>query len=322
MQNTVFWFCVITIVAYLWNTNIKQGPIYESSKSLKGKTVLLTGGNTGIGKETAKEIARRGAKLIIASRNTIKSEKAKHEIIEETGNKNIKVVQLDLEDLQSVRLVASELLKSEPYIDYLVNNAGAMFLQGLTKNGLSRVFAVNHLGHFLLTNLLMKKFKQQSNERPVRIINVASDAYMVGSLDFETMHYDAGGFLENLKLYADSKLANIYFTKELSNKLQNFPNITTYAVHPGIIFSDLGGTIPNKYMPIVAVLAYPFLRATKYGIQTTMYTILDDNIEHLSGKYFSECGHQMLMKHATDEALAAELWEKSMKMVELTAEDL
>lgn len=307
----------LVVVAYFWQTRIKQGPIYVSEKSLEGKTVFLTGGNAGIGKFTAHEIARRGARLIIASRNVKKSEAVKTEISKATGNKNIRVVKLDLEDFESVRRVSADIISTEEHIDYLVNNAGAMFLKGLTTHGYGRVFAVNHLGHFLLTNLLLDKLKAQSAIRPVRIINLSSEAYKMGTLDWDNLHYDPDGFFQNVKVYCDSKLANVYFTSELDKKLQDYDNITTYAVHPGIIFSELGNTIPMIYRPLAFVLSWPMLRPTEYGIQTTMYTMLDDEVTKLSGKYFSDCAMDELLEHAVDDAQGERLWEESMRMVEL-----
>lgn len=305
----------VVYLSYLWKTKIKQGPIYQSDKSLKGKTVFLTGGNAGIGKHTAVEIAKRGARLIMASRNTAKSEMVKKEIIETTGNSNIRVVKLDLEDFESVRRVTADIISTEEYIDYLINNAGAMFLKGLTTKGHGRVFAVNHLGHFLLTNLLLDKLKAQSVERPVRIINLSSGAYKVGSLDFNNLHYDPDGFFQNVKVYSDSKLANIYFTRELNKRIKSY-NITTYSVHPGIIYSELFTNIPTFYMPFVYLMSYPVLRPTEYGIQTTLFAVLDDDITKHSGKYLSDCAVEKLWSHASNDELGAKLWEESLKMIE------
>merc|ERR1739838_653780 len=129
---------LVIVFGYYWQTRILQGPIYESDKSLSGKTVIITGGNAGIGKTTAIEVAKRNARVVIASRNLAKSEEAKKEIIEITGNKNIKTIKLDLEDFDSVRKVASELIETEDHIDYLINNAGVIYMNGLTKQGFNR----------------------------------------------------------------------------------------------------------------------------------------------------------------------------------------
>lgn len=306
----IFTFLVLIVFTYYWQTRVRQGPVYKSSKSLTGKTVILTGGNAGIGKSTAMEIAKRGAKLIIASRNAKKSLEAKKEIVDATKNKNVKVLTLDLEDFDSIRSFAKQVIESEEHIDYLVNNAG------LTSHGYGRVFTINHLGHFLLTNLLMDKMKVQSVKRPVRIINLSSVLYKLGSLDWDRLHYDPVGYVENFKVYCDSKLANIYFTSELDRRLRRF-NITTFAVHPGYIASDLGNNILNFYYPLYRLLSTIFLRESYYGAQTTMFAMLDEAVTSQSGKYLSDCAVEELWSHATNLTVAQQLWERSAQMVGL-----
>jgi len=309
---------LVIVFGYYWQTRILQGPIYESDKSLSGKTVIITGGNAGIGKTTAIEVAKRNARVVIASRNLAKSEEAKKEIIEITGNKNIKTIKLDLEDFDSVRKVASELIETEDHIDYLINNAGVIYLNGLTKQGLSRVFTINHLGHFLLTNLLLNKMKEQSNKRPVRIINVSSEAYKFGELDWENLHFDPEGFTEQFRSYGNSKLANVYFTSELHRRLEGY-DITTYSLHPGAIVTEIGRNVPKTIAKILNIVTYPFLRDVIYGVQTIMYTMLDDDVVQHSGKYFNNCALEELIESATNQTLGEELWDKSVEMIDLVA---
>jgi len=312
--------CLLFVVAlaYYWQTRIRQGPIYESDKSLVGKTVIITGGNAGIGKTTAIEIAKRNARVVIASRNLAKSEEAKKEIIEITGNKNIKTIKLDLEDFDSVRKVASELIETEDHIDYLINNAGVIYMNGLTKQGFNRDFTINHLGHFLLTNLLLNKMKEQSSKRPVRIINVSSEFHKIGSLDWENLHFNPEGVTEQFRSYGNSKLANVYFTSELHRQLEGY-DITTYSLHPGAITSELARNLPCTVGHLINFISAPFLRDTIYGAQTIMYTMLDDDVTQHSGKYFSNCALEELSESATNQTLGEELWEKSIEMTELGA---
>lgn len=308
---------LIVVLTYYWQIKIKQGPIYQSDKSLTGKTVVLTGGNAGIGKFTAIEIANRDARVVIASRNVNKSIAAKEEIFKLTGNDNVRVMKLDLGDFDSVRAFAADILETEDNIDYLINNAGAISAPGFINNGLGKIFAINHLGHFLLTNLLLGRLKEQSSKRPVRIINLSSEAYKFGSLDWDKLHFEPDGLVEMFKNYANSKLANVYFTSELNKKLHGY-DITTYAVHPGGIYSEIGDAIPSTFTSkFIKVFASLFMRETIYGVQTTMYTMLDDHVTKHSGDYFSECAREELWDHAKDEQKGAELWSKSMKWVGL-----
>jgi len=308
--------CIVSLSAYYWQCFIISGPIYGSEKSLEGKTVVITGGNSGIGRVTAIEIAKRKATLIIASRNLQKSVAVKQEIETITGNKNIQVLKLDLEDFDSVQDFANILKNNKTNIDFLINNAGSMFMQGLTKHGYSRVFTVNHLGHFLLTSLLLDKMKLQSHNRPVRIINLSSLMYKFGTLNWDELHYDPQGLIENFKAYADSKLANIYFTSELHTRLKDY-NITSFAVHPGIIASDIGNNIFKLPDFLYKAITYPFLREPIYGAQTVLYTMLDDNVITQSGRYFVDCKSEELWKHATNKTVGSLLWNKSLQMVGL-----
>merc|ERR1712135_240679 len=296
---------------------INEGCVCQSDKSLVGKTVIITGGNAGIGKATAIQCAKLKAHLIIASRNVDKSMKARDEIIKETGHHDIHVMKLDLADLDSVSKFADEILSKEKHIDFLINNAGVMWLDGATKQGFGTVFAINHLGPFLLTNLLLPHMKEQSSTRPVRIINLSSDAYKIGEVDFSVLHTEQypQGLRENFKVYGASKLANVYFTSALSKCLHGF-DISTYSVHPGIIWSDLGTSVPTHFRAILGIVSIPFLRESFYGCQTTMVTMLSDDISQYSGDYFSSCTHDQLQYHATDDIVGEKLWKLSEDLVQ------
>jgi len=312
--RVIFWSCLL-YAAYYWQAHIKTGPMYESDKMLTGKTVILTGGNAGIGKFTAMEIAKRDARLIIASRNVKKSEKAKQEIVEATGNKNIRVMELDLEKYDSVEKFAKDILSTEEHIDFLVNNAGAVGVRGYNAQGHGRILAINHLGHFLLTNLLLDKMKEQSGSRPVRIINVSSEAYKIGKLDFDNLHEDPEGFWGVMKYYGNSKLANIYFTSELQKRVEGF-DISTWSLHPGAIKSEIGaGWDQYWYSPIFKMIAVPFLRDTIYGAQTIMMAMLDDGLLRHKGAYLLDCHVGELYDHATDEEVGKKLWRVSEELV-------
>nr|CAB3237683.1 dehydrogenase/reductase SDR family member 13-like [Phallusia mammillata] len=316
MLSRKFVYLVFAVLlAYYWMNYIKRGPIYKTDKRLDGKTVLITGGNVGVGKATAIELAKLGAKVVIASRNVQKSQKAKDEIIKESGNKNIHVMKLDLGDFSSIKSFAQKFNKEEENLHYLINNAGVTHLRGLTDYGYNRIMAINHFGPFLLTHLLMDKMKQQSKTSPVRIINLSSAAYMFGQFDFEIMHEDSDSWYKDFIIYGQSKLANIYFTSELNKTLEGI-DITTYAVHPGGIKSELGfnGPIGWSSHLIHLVISTFFLREPIYGAQTTLYCALDDNVTQLSGNYFGETTMQALKDFAKDEAVGQKLWQETIKV--------
>ena len=315
----IFALIAVSVIFYYWKNHLKKGPIYKSSVSLEGKTVIITGGNAGIGKATALECAKRKAHLIIASRNVEKSLAARKEIIEQTGHDDIKIMKLDLGDFDSVRDFACNVLASEQYIDFLVNNAALFAIPGLTKHGFSYGFGVNHLGHFLLTSLLLDRMKQHSATRPVRILNVSSGSYIKGSVNFERAAYvdnsDRDGFIEHFQLYRTTKLANIYFTTSLAQRTAN-SNIYAFSINPGPTFSDIGKSLPFGVSWLIGKLYTILLfRPVLYGCQTTMYCMLDEDVIRNSGDYFYNCNRCELTDLAKGNEVGAKLWCFSVKVL-------
>ena len=183
--------------------------------SLSGKAVIITGGNAGIGKETARDLASRGAKVIIGCRDITKGMRAAYEIIESTGNKEVEAKKVDLSSFQSVRDFAEEVNKDQGAVHILINNAGYMGPFKKTKDGLENTFQVNCLGHFLLTTMLLDKLKASA---PSRIINLTSRQHWDGAIDFENLQGQQ--YYSMMNAYNQSKLANIMYTRELSRQLQ------------------------------------------------------------------------------------------------------
>ncbi|XP_034721769.1 retinol dehydrogenase 11-like, partial [Etheostoma cragini] len=207
-------------------------PLYYSVLSV---TVLppSPGANTGIGKTTAMDLARRGARVILACRDRRRAEAAAQEIIQETGNSQVIFMHLDLASLTSVRSFAEEFLRSESRLDLLINNAGLMN-GGKTEDGFGMIFGVNHLGHFLLTVLLLERLKASGRSR---VVTVSSKAYKLGTVDFTCLrtHGDVSLGDSDLQLfhkYCHSKLCNVLFTHELAKRLQG-SDVTCYCLHPG-----------------------------------------------------------------------------------------
>ncbi|KAM8736951.1 retinol dehydrogenase 11-like [Acanthopagrus schlegelii] len=218
---------------FLFYVTFIKLPRCKSSAKLHGKTAIVTGANTGIGKTTALDLARRGARVIMACRDRRRAEAAIQDIVQETGNNQVIFMQLDLASLKSVRSFAENFLRSESRLDLLINNAGLMN-GGKTDDGFGMIFGVNHLGHFLLTVLLLDRLKVSG---PSRVVTVASKAHEFGKVDFNclTAHRDLRLGENDYHLgwkYCHSKLCNVLFTYELAKRLQG-SDVTCYSLHPG-----------------------------------------------------------------------------------------
>ncbi|CAK8681290.1 unnamed protein product [Clavelina lepadiformis] len=317
MFSKKFILCLFVLfVAYYWLNYIKKGPVYESKKSLDGKTVLITGGNAGIGKATALELANKGARVVIASRNMKKSQAVVDDIIKTTRNKKIRSMHLDLADFDSVKTFAKEFDESEQYLDYLINNAGMLTATGKAPPGVNKLFAINHFGPFLLTNLLLPKMKTQSKSRPVRILNLSSGTYRWGFATKENMYKNVTSSWDMYEVYAATKIANIFFTSKLNDMLSDY-DITTYAIHPGFIDSEIEDNFTDFFQILVNINAFLFKRSIFYGCQTTLYCALDDKVTADSGHYFSNCQREELYARATNKTEEKLLWEISAKITGL-----
>lgn len=289
------------------------GGVCRSKARLDGKTVLITGANTGIGKETAVDIARRGARVIMACRDMERANKAAEEIRKRSGNGNIVVRRLDLASLQSVRALAKEIQENEDRLDILINNAGVMMCpKWQTEDGFEMQFGVNHLGHFLLTNLLLDLLKKSA---PSRIVNVSSLAHETGKIHFDDINLD-----ENYNphtSYLQSKLANVLFNHELAVRLKG-TGVTTYALHPGVIRTELGRHFFSSLWK--RVLFFPFaclIKTPREGAQTSIYCAVDESLKNSSGLYYSDCAPKQAAPQGRDDAAARRLWDLSASMVGL-----
>lgn len=232
-------YCVVAIatlvlVYVIWRVWWINGVPCRSKARLDGRTVIITGANTGIGKETAVDLARRGARVVMACRDMEKGRAACEEIKMRSGSESVVLHKLDLASCSSIRSFASRILDQEEEIHILVNNAGVMFVPyQLTEDGFEMHFGVNHLGHFLLTNLLLERIKASA---PSRIITVSSLGHMAGHLDFEDMMWRKR-YTSQLA-YCRSKLANIMFSRELAQRLMG-SGVTVCSLHPGTVYTEL-----------------------------------------------------------------------------------
>ncbi len=269
---------------------------------LGNKTFIVTGANTGIGKITALELARRGAHVILACRSKDKTQPVIDDIKKSTGNDKVEFVALDLGDLKSVRTCAEELLARNIPIHGLVNNAGLAGQRGTTKDGFEIQFGTNHLGHYLFTRLLLDRIKQSGH---ARIVNVASAShYGAKGIDWNAVHQrtrSVSGYPE----YEVSKLANVLFTKELARRV---PRLKTYAVHPGTVATDVWRRVPSP----VAWVMKKFMLSPEQGARSMLRAATDPTLASDTGRYYTQRGEERRpSKLADDEALARELWSKS-----------
>lgn len=272
-----------------------------SLPDLHGKNAIVTGSNTGIGRVTALELARAGARVWLACRSKDKTQPVIDEIVAAGGKAEF--LALDLDDLAAVRRSAEEFLATGEKLHILVNNAGHASARGLTKDGFERSFGVNHLGPFLFTRLLVPRLKESA---PARIVNVASQAhYSPKAIDWSRLQKPTKS-VTGLDEYGVSKLGNVLFTRELARQLEG-TGVTTYSLHPGVIASDIWRRIPWPFRPI----ALSFMKSTEDGAQTSLWCATAPELASESGRYYDNKKEKKPSRVALDDALAAELWQKS-----------
>lgn len=273
---------------------------------MQGKTVLITGGNAGIGKATAFQLAEMGAKVTIACRNLARSERVAKQILQKTGNQHIDVIACDLADFASIEKAVCQFKKQHDHLDILINNAG-IFTTRLkqTTDGFEMQFGVNHLGHFLLTRLLLGRLKAAFQPR---VINVSSAAHYKGKIDFQSFRGENQPY-SGLQAYAQSKLANVLFTKEIAKR---HPSISCNCLHPGVVRTDIGTKNARWSMSLIWMMWKPFMCTPERGAKTSVYLASSPMVKGISGKYFDQCQRQIEPAPlASDNVLAQRLWEAS-----------
>ncbi len=271
---------------------------------IAGRTFLVTGGNTGIGRATATELARRGGRVWVASRSAARGEAAVAGVKAATGNESVFFLPLDLGDLDSVRTCAAAFLAAGEPLHVLVNNAGVAGQRGLTRQGFELMFGVNHLGHFALTSALLGCLAASA---PSRVVTVSSDAhYSAPGIDFSSLRRPARG-VTGMREYAVSKLGNVLFSAELGRRAAG-TGVRSYALHPGVVASDIWRRVPWPVRPLVT---RRMLSVTE-GAQTSLYcaTSAAPEVAQASGQFYDRCAPRAASAVATPE-LARELWERS-----------
>ncbi|XP_049658183.1 dehydrogenase/reductase SDR family member 13 isoform X3 [Accipiter gentilis] len=291
---------------------LRRSPPLRDRNELRGRTAIVTGGSSGIGAATALELARCGARVVLATRNAPRGEAAARRIRTETGNEEVLFMQLDLASLRSVRAFATAFLRQEPHLHLLINNAGVS-AGGTTEDGFSLPFQVNHLGHFLLTQLLLERLQSCA---PSRVVIVASRAHCAGHLRPDTLGRPPSGLFSAFQDYCDSKLANVLHARELATRLQG-TQVTCYAVHPGFVNTELFRHTPLWLKPLFLPLAWLFFLDAAEGAQTSLHCAMQEGLERFSGRYFADCRLQEPWPPARDDRLARALWEASERLVGL-----
>jgi len=305
---------VVALLLFLFRLWM-QGPKVSSTARLDGKTVVITGANTGIGKVTAMELSKRGAKVVMLCRNMEKAEEAAEEIRKATEGKVV-VHKLDLSSLASVRECAEQLGNSLEKIDILINNAGIMACPEMrTQEGFEMQIGTNHFGHFLLTNLVMPLLKKAAPT--ARIVNVSSLAHTRGQIQWDDINFEKTPY-DAIKAYGQSKLANILFTKELARKGEG-SGVNAYALHPGVINTELGRHLKDTFGPFVCLwkVAMPFIKTPESGANTTIYCAVDESIADHNGRYYSDCREKQPAPQADNVEDAKKLWDISEQLVGL-----
>jgi len=276
--------------------------VAEPGHELEGKTFLVTGANTGIGKETVRGLAAAGARVFMAGRSEEKTRPVIAEIANQTGNDQLQFLSLDLGDLASVRACAEAFLARDQPLHGLINNAGLAGQQGLTQSGFELAFGTNYVGPFLLTNLLLDCLRQSA---PARIVNVASEGhYRVKGIDFDAVRKPTQtrtAFPE----YCVSKLANVLHAQELARRL-NGAGVTTYSLHPGAVASDIWRRVPWPIRPVLKLT----MKSTEEGAKTSLHCATSPDVAGESGQYYDNCKRKDPSEIATPE-LGRQLWERS-----------
>lgn len=308
-----------------YSSNTTTDEILEGI-DLTGKVAIVTGASGGLGAETARALASKGASVTIAARDVARAEATATDIRASTGNVNVVVNELHLDKPASVRSFATKFLRNNDSINLLINNAGVMACPlSRTEEGWEMQFATNHLGHFLLTCLLSPALIAGA---PARVVNLSSAGHLRSGIDFDDIHFNNREY-DKLVSYGQSKTANILFSIELDRRLKD-RGVQANAVHPGIIVTDLGRHMSEE--DVAALMAGrpadspPMVfKEVPAGAATSVWAAVAPELEGIGGRYALDCrlvdpendepGTDMWAKWAQDEELAARLWTASEEML-------
>lgn len=271
--------------------------------SRAAQVALITGGNTGIGRVAARELVRRGFHVFVACRSAERAQPVLDEVRAAGGNNSIEMLPLDLADFESVRTCTRMFLDRSLPLHLLINNAGLAGARGLTRSGFELAFGVNHMGHFVLTQLLIERIKSSA---PARIVTVASTAhYQAQGIDWNALRARTST-RTGLPEYSVSKLCNVLFSAELGRRLAG-TGVTTYSLHPGVVATDIWRGVPWPLRPLIKLA----MISPERGATTTLYCATSPAVADETGRYYDDCRPRQPSALAQDTALAAELWKRS-----------
>jgi retinol dehydrogenase-14 len=281
---------------------------------VSGKTVLVTGATSGIGREASVDLARRGAQVLMVGRDAARTEAAVADAKSRSGSKDVSFFVCDFSSQAQIRGLAEAVRARHDRLHVLVNNAGGVSdKRRLTGDGIEATFAVNHLGYFLLTNLLLELLVRSA---PARVVSVASVGHRQGTLDFDDLGFERGYSI--MRAYARSKLANVLFSAELARRLAG-TGVTSNSVHPGSVDTNIWSGAPWWAKPIIGLLLRPFFVSAAKGAAAVVRLAVDPNLADVTGEYFEEERRVLPASLGRDEALARRLWDASARLVGLPA---
>ncbi|CAF0884057.1 unnamed protein product [Adineta steineri] len=280
---------------------------YTGNEQLFGKTAIVTGANTGIGKEVAHDFARRGARVIMACRDMKKCEQTREKIVADSFNTNVACRECDLSSIESIKRFADDINQNEKSLHLLINNAGVMWHPSkLTKDGFEQHLGVNYLGHFLLTNLLIEKLSTCS---PSRIVNVTSPMYKRGQIDFDDLNISKKVFNPKIA-YEQASLAIVLATQEFCRQYPG-SGVIANCVNPGITRTEIARHTIDKSIisrVIIGPALKAFMKTPMQGAQGVIQCALDPQLEGQCGKYFNDMKEEAIAPNATNEKEAKRLW--------------
>lgn len=310
----IFYLKDFLLYKYFW---VKKNESNYKEININGKVVVVTGGSAGMGKVSAKEFAKRGATVIIGDVDLKNGQKTVDEIKNETGNSNVKMLKLDLSDMDSVEAFAKQISAEHPKIKILLNNAGigSAVPTKTMANGINNHVAINYLGHFLLTNLLLKNLKA---EEKARVVSMSSTIQLMSQLDVEDLNMEKSGYgFENSLPYANTKFCLALFTKELGRRLSG-SDVHTYALCPGLKDTNINKNLPSVTDKLFGFFLkywsfYPEQAASEFILPCA----LDESIQNETGKMYRFRKYFGAAEKRLDDQLARNLWEKSSQMAQL-----
>ncbi len=282
-----------------------------SKSSMRGKICLITGSTSGMGKATARELASKGATVVLVSRSREKGEATQAEIRQKTGNEDVDLLIADLSLLQEVRRLVVEFQQKYSHVHVLVNNAGAIYSsREVTSEGLEVTFVVNYLAPFLLTELLGETLKASA---PARVVNVSSEVHRIGTIAFDNLQGEKR--YATMRNYSQAKLAVILSTYELARLLKG-TGVTVNVMSPGQMSSDNFNVGATGLLSLVTKLTKPFVMTVEKGAQTEVYLATSPQLEGVTGKCFANSQEKKSSKRSYDQALGQHLWQTSEQLIE------